>query len=49
MAGFELEPYLGLDLILGALVFSVLIGTISGLIPSLRGARMEPVEALRDA
>ena len=48
-AGFELEPYLGLDLILGALVFSVLIGTISGLIPSLRGARMEPVEALRDA
>ena len=35
------------DLILLAIVFSVVIGALSGLLPARRAASLQPVEALR--
>ncbi|HLC19408.1 MAG TPA: FtsX-like permease family protein, partial [Candidatus Nanoarchaeia archaeon] len=34
-------------LILGALLFSFVLGTLSGLLPAVQASRMQPVEALR--
>lgn len=34
-------------LIFGALIFSFVLGTLSGLLPAIQAARMQPVEALR--
>jgi putative ABC transport system permease protein len=42
-----LEAYLGLPLIIGALIFSFLVGTISGLVPARKASRLYPVDALR--
>lgn len=36
-----------IDLIIGSLIFSFLIGAIAGLLPALRASRMNPVDALR--
>jgi putative ABC transport system permease protein len=47
-AGAPLEAYLGLEIVVGAMAFSFFIGLISGLLPSLRAARMQPVDALSD-
>ncbi len=35
------------QLIIGVLLFSVIIGTISGILPAIQASRMNPVEALR--
>jgi putative ABC transport system permease protein len=35
------------ELVIGALVFSVLIGSVSGIYPAWRASKLEPVEALR--
>jgi len=40
----QISPYL----IIGALIFSFLVGTISGLAPAIRASKMSPVEALRE-
>lgn len=42
-----IRPFLGPELLLGALMFSFLTGTISGLLPARRAANLEPAEALR--
>jgi putative ABC transport system permease protein len=43
----EWTPVLDLRLALGAPLAGALVGLVAGLYPSLRAARMEPVDALR--
>lgn len=42
-----LPVVLGADVILGAFLFSALLGSAFGLYPALRAARLQPIEALR--
>jgi len=42
-----LKAYLGYELIVGALIFSIGVGTISGVLPAKGAAKMNPVDALR--
>ena len=42
-----LKAYIGLDLIVGAILLSLVIGTLSGVLPARRAAQLEPVDALR--
>lgn len=46
-ASLTIRPYLGLDLLLGSLAFSLILGIISGVLPAKRAAGLEPAEALR--
>jgi len=41
------QAYISIELVVGALLFSFLIGAISGLLPAKQAAQLEPVEALR--
>ena len=43
----EYSLYAGPDLIIGALLFSIIIGLASGYFPAIRAAKMKPVDALR--
>lgn len=43
----QINPYLGPELILGSVVFSFVIGVISGVFPARRAAKLPPAEALR--
>jgi putative ABC transport system permease protein len=45
--GFNIVPVLGIDLVLQALFFGVLVSVIFGLYPAWRASRLPPVEALR--
>lgn len=46
--GFDiLQANMSLQLILGALAFSFLVGSISGVLPARKAALMKPVEAIR--
>lgn len=42
-----MKAYLGAPLILGALAFSFIIGSVSGTLPAIQASRMKPVDALR--
>ncbi|NOQ38594.1 FtsX-like permease family protein [archaeon] len=42
-----LKAYFGFELVAGALIFSMVVGTISGALPAKSAARMNPVDALR--
>jgi len=42
-----LKAYTGLDLIAGALLISLFIGAMAGLLPARKAASLEPVDALR--
>ncbi|MFB6213970.1 MAG: ABC transporter permease [Candidatus Nanohaloarchaea archaeon] len=42
-----IQPYIGLELVLGSLFFAFLIGTVSGVLPSMRAAKLQPADALR--
>lgn len=46
-AGFPFSALPSIELIAGALIFSLIVGMISGWIPAQRAAKMDPVEALR--
>jgi putative ABC transport system permease protein len=47
LMGFGSTTYVSPELIVGALIFSVLIGMISGIIPAIRASKLNPVDALR--
>jgi putative ABC transport system permease protein len=47
-APFFKNPEIDLRIAVQATVFLVLAGTLAGLFPSLRAARIRPIEALRD-
>jgi putative ABC transport system permease protein len=47
IGNFFSSTYVSWDLILGALLFSVIIGVIAGLIPAYRASKLNPVDALR--
>ena len=42
------QPYVSLELILGAVLFSFVVGMVSGVLPARKASKKEPVEALRD-
>ncbi len=47
-AGFSsLKPYFSLYLIIGCMIFSFLIGSLSGLLPAFQASKLKPVDALR--
>ena len=46
--GSELiQAQIGLGLLVGAVLFSFVVGTIAGVAPAIRASKMQPVEALR--
>jgi len=47
LGDITLQPVFSPMLIIGALLFSFLIGMMAGLLPARKAARMQPVEALR--
>jgi len=47
LGGFGSSTYVSPELIIGALIFSVLVGMIAGVIPAYRASKLNPVDALR--
>ncbi len=48
LIGAEVSPQINIPLIIGSLVGSFLVGSISGIIPALNAAKQNPVDALRN-
>ena len=42
-----LKAYFGYELVVGALVFSMVVGVVSGVLPAKSAAKLNPVDALR--
>lgn len=47
LSGFPFNAFPSVELIGGALFFSLVVGMVSGWIPAQRAAKMDPTEALR--
>jgi putative ABC transport system permease protein len=47
LIGAEVSPQINIPLIIGSLVGSFLVGSVSGIIPALNAAKQNPVDALR--
>ncbi len=45
--GIAISPYIGVDLILGSLIFSFIVGMVSGVLPARKASKLEPAEAIR--
>lgn len=43
----SITPYLGAELLGGAMIFSIVLGILSGVLPARRASNLEPAEALR--
>ncbi|MFH1835300.1 MAG: ABC transporter permease [Methanobacteriota archaeon] len=43
----QLQVHMGMELICGVILFSFIIGSLSGLLPARQAANLQPVEALR--
>ncbi len=43
----EINAFLGPELVAGALLFSFLVGTVSGVLPARKAAKLQPADALR--
>jgi putative ABC transport system permease protein len=41
------QPYISIELIIGSVLFSFIVGMVSGALPARKASRKEPVEALR--
>ena len=46
-ASMFLDPTVGLDVCIQATLVIIIAGTIAGLIPAIKAARVRPIEALR--
>jgi ABC-type antimicrobial peptide transport system permease subunit len=46
--GSESKPVINITLIIASLIGSFLIGAVSGIIPAMKAARQNPVDALRN-
>ncbi len=47
-SGLDLVAYTGIEIIIGALTFSILAGMISGAYPAYKASKLDPVEAIRN-